>query len=394
MKNIWTAGTDGCSIYWNSAWVIQQSDSQLRFALLHETLHCAHQHFWRLPMNAKGNIAGDHAINLTLLQLAASGADIAMPKGGVADPQYTNMAEEEILMRLPEKLHPGEQLKDNECALLKVRDNTTAQWRDRVDRARWWIIQNQPFYGALAMRLLDREAPPPSDNIAYVDACGGWSEPDDSAQGMESEELRGVWTQAVIQAELAAKAAQGTIPGDMQRIIAEAKARRIDWRREMADFVRDAISVRKDWARSSRRHATAPCIYPRRRADEIGLVVFARDTSGSVSECDLGMYNAAIEAATAETGCTAIIFDCDTRIRAEYRLEAGQAPPITAKGGGGTDFRPVFDRIAELDEPIAGIVYMTDLYGELPSGCEAPTLWLVSGAKRNVPFGRVVEIDQ
>lgn len=36
------------------------------------------------------------------------------------------------------------------------------------------------------------------------------------------------------------------------------------------------------------------------------------------------------------------------------------------KGGGGTDFRPLFDRLAEESEPPAGVVYRTDLAGSFP----------------------------
>ena len=32
-----------------------------------------------------------------------------------------------------------------------------SDWRKRVDQARFWLVQNQPFYGALAMRLLDKD---------------------------------------------------------------------------------------------------------------------------------------------------------------------------------------------------------------------------------------------
>lgn len=326
-----TAGTDGRCIYWNPAFVASLTDRELRFVLLHETLHCAHQHFWRLPLTAAGNMAGDHAINLTLLRLRDSGAPIDMPKDALADALYADMAEEEILSLMP------------------------------------------------------------PDPDTYTDACGGWSDPGD----LSPEQLRQQWTQAVVQARMAAEAANGATPGDMARILAEATMRRIDWRQEMADFVRASISDRKDWARPSRRHATAPCITPRKRADNVGMVVFVRDTSGSVSDYVLAQYNCAIEAAMADTGCRGLLIDCDCRIGAEYSLGPGDSAPDHAIGGGGTDFGPAFARIEELDEAPAGVVYMTDLHGDFPEmPCEYPTLWLVSGDKRDAPFGRIVEIDR
>jgi predicted metal-dependent peptidase len=69
--------------------------------------------------------------------------------------------------------------------------------------------------------------------------------------------------------------------------------------------------------------------------------------------------------------------------------------PLTAQGGGGTDFRPVFDRAAQLiseGQSVAGVVYLTDLYGPMPDECDIPTLWL-STTSRVAKFGRTVPIE-
>src|SRR4051812_48899733 len=79
-----TAATNGKEIMWNPDFVDTMTDEELRFILLHETLHCAHQHLWRLPIDERGNIAGDHEINLTLQDVP----EIKMPEGGLCDEQY------------------------------------------------------------------------------------------------------------------------------------------------------------------------------------------------------------------------------------------------------------------------------------------------------------------
>src|SRR5580765_4214360 len=73
-----TAATDGKSIRWNPDFVAKLTDEELRFVLLHETLHCAHQHLWRLPPDQNGNIAGDYCINRSL----GSVPGISMPEEG------------------------------------------------------------------------------------------------------------------------------------------------------------------------------------------------------------------------------------------------------------------------------------------------------------------------
>lgn len=346
-----TAATDGAQILWNEGYVGTLDDEEIRYVLLHETLHNAHLHPWRLPADDRGNAAGDHAINLLLNRIPG----IRMPKGGLADPQYEGMAEEDILAVLPEP---------------------------------------EP----------DNGSGPGSGS----DPCGSFTAPaagdgdgdsgqDPQAAAQQSQQLREQWESRVIQAAQAQQAlGVGELPGDLERILERIRHRAVDWRREMADFVRDAASTRNDWSRAARRHAWQPVIYPRKRADEVGLVIFARDTSGSVDDRTAAEYSALITDCLSETGCTGIVFDCDASIRAEYVLDGYTDCPLTAKGGGGTDFRPVFNRADEMvaaGEHVAGVVYLTDMQhgGRIPDSSEIPTLWLAT-RDGSAPFGRTVRI--
>mgnify|MGYP003652337050 CR=1 FL=1 len=329
-----TACTDGKSIKWNPTWLASLTEEEVRFVLLHETLHCANQHFWRLPLNKRGNIAGDYVINAILSKIAG----LKMPKGGLLDAQYSNMAEEQVLALLP-------------------KDEDEEQEGDEG-------------------------------------GCGGFGEPAPDAPEA-SQTLSQQWTGAILQADFAQRSAgAGSAPSDMQRMIDAIKVSAPDWKQEMADFVRSAISQRNDWSRSSRRMASAPCIYPRKRADQIGQIVFVRDTSGSVDGAVLNAFNALIESAMADTSCPAIVIDADYDVRAEYRLEAGDAVPATAKGGGGTAFQPAFNRIAgiiEAGDAVAGVVYLTDLEGPQAGACDLPVLWLCT-TDNVADFGRTVRV--
>jgi predicted metal-dependent peptidase len=77
-------------------------------------------------------------------------------------------------------------------------------------------------------------------------------------------------------------------------------------------------------------------------------------------------------------------------IRNKYQLRA-----FTPKGGGGTDFRPVFELAAKKRAKL--VVYLTDGYGDFP---ETPpkiaTIWVVckGGAPESCfPFGKVIRAD-
>lgn len=367
-----TAHTNGREIAWNPTFVESLSDEELRFVLLHETLHCAHQHLWRLPPDQRGNVAGDHEINLTLQAIP----DIKMPEGGLADPQYRGLACEDILGRLPEPEPEDSGGGDGDGEGEQGQGDSKGKGG-----------QGKPGKGK----------PDPTGSFGPPAA-----DPSDDGQGdaqaeaQASQQLRDEWDGAVIQAAQAAQAlGVGDVPGDLQRILDRIRHQSVDWRREMSDFVKDSMSTRNDWSRSTRRHAWQPVIYPRKRADDMGRVVFARDTSGSVSDQQLAAYSALITECISETGCTGLVIDADRRIQAEYELSGFEECPLTAKGGGGTDFRPVFDRVDELvamGEHVAGIVYITDLCGPAPTTSEVPTLWLAT-TDIQAPFGRTVRVE-
>jgi predicted metal-dependent peptidase len=369
-EGIDTAATNGNQIIWNVAWVAQLTDAEVRFVLLHEALHCAHGHFWRLPIDDEGNQAGDYAINATLEKIPG----ITMPKGGLRDTKYDAMAEEEIL-----------------AAIRKAKQKPQPQGQKPQQG------QGQPQKGQGGLPGKD------------PGQCGGFQAPAPTAgqtagngKGPQSQQEK--WQQAVVQADMVAKSlGRGSAPADMQRILDRVKTMaEVDWKQETADFVRSVVGSKVDQSHSKRNAQVGDGLpwYPRRgRKDNVGLVIFARDTSGSIDKALCDEFTAQIGSVTAELNCESIVVDCDTKIHAEYRLGAGEEAPLNAKGGGGTDFDPVFDRIAQLveeGEKIAGVVYLTDGDGSFTDKQDTAysVLWAVYGSSGtdHLTAGRVIRV--
>src|SRR5699024_7110524 len=86
---------------------------------------------------------------------------------------------------------------------------------------------------------------------------------------------------------------------------------------------------------------------------------------------------------------------CDTRVTSDRMLDSS-APPDLARlvfrGGGGTDFRPVFQRLEE--QPPKAVVFLTDGYGPVPEEPpEYPVLWVLTpDGMAPAPWGEVVEL--
>ena len=359
-----TACTDGLCIKWDTDFLAKLTDEETRFVMLHEVMHCAHCHLWRFPVgktdHAIANQACDHAINLSL---NSDKLQIKMPAGGLADKQFSGLAEEEI----------------------------------------YALIASQP------KQPKQQPGKPGAGNGDPGDSCGDYCEPADEADmgkdGKPSDKtgaggngkptLRETWERNIIQASIKANASQGDIPSDMERLLEKLAVNQIDWKQETSNFVRNSASSRNDWTRSPRRHAWQSVIYPSRKSNEIGWIVGVRDTSGSIDDKLAAEFSAILAQACAELNCGLILLDCDCRVQAEYRIAPGDDVPLTAKGGGGTAAKPAFDRCAQLiedGEKIAGIVYLTDLYlSDWPGEEIIPTLCICTNDSI-APSGRTIQI--
>lgn len=122
-------------------------------------------------------------------------------------------------------------------------------------------------------------------------------------------------------------------------------------------------------------------------------IAIAIDSSGSVDEVLLSMFIAEVEEILETFGSYTIdLMVCDDRIRFYNRFENGEEMTYSLIGGGGTDFRPVFELIESWMYPPKLLLYFSDLDGTFPV-CEPSyeTLW-IAPKTLEVPFGRVIEL--
>ena len=66
------------------------------------------------------------------------------------------------------------------------------------------------------------------------------------------------------------------------------------------------------------------------------------------------------------------------------------------KGGGGTDFHPVFDLIAEGDEPPEVLLFLTDGFGPAPKNRpNYPVIWgVIEDGRQPANWGQMMEISR
>ena len=134
---------------------------------------------------------------------------------------------------------------------------------------------------------------------------------------------------------------------------------------------------------------------PGLKSDEMPPLLVAIDTSGSIDPVSLEQFAAEVRAVVDEMKPEKLhVLYCDSKIQGHEIFEPGDPVEMKPKGGGGTDFRPVFKKLEEEwdNELPACVLYLTDLMGPFPDTApDVPVLWLNTGLLRHeVPFGELV----
>lgn len=375
-----TACTDGKTIRYNPEFMNGLSLKQIEGVCCHEVLHCACGHIWRekdlpfptLPKNTpkdltapeieklklllrrdKANQAMDYAINPIIID-----SGMELPPDCLIDAKYKGMSMEEIYMKLPTP----------PVTFSRISMGGSRGPDSKDGQGRTMTVDGQP-------------------------RCGDVETPADGNGSTDAEE-QNEWQVAVAQAAQAARM-QGKLPAHLEKFLGDLQKPRVDWKALLRRFVQDAAKQDYNWNQPNRRFLAAGLYLPRLYSEELGPIVIAQDTSGSMwSDRDLRLCASELRA---------IIEDCKPRHTTLYYADAavadsrvferGEPFEFAPKGGGGTSFVPVFDAVRESGEEPLCLIYFTDLQGAFPSEPPPyPVIWLTV-CEGTAPFGEVLRID-
>ena len=137
-------------------------------------------------------------------------------------------------------------------------------------------------------------------------------------------------------------------------------------------------------------------VLPRLRSESIDVHAVL-DTSGSIGDAELATFAAEIDALKGHVRARITVHACDRALAPDgpWTFEPWQpiVLPDRLSGGGGTDFRPVFDWLGERPARPDALVYFTDACGDFPPQPPPyPVLWLVKG-NAEVPWGERIAFN-
>lgn len=411
-----TTATDARKFYYNAEYIDSLSMAQTQFMLAHEALHCALSHFARRQHRIKHrwDLACDYAINPLLVE-----DGLTPPPNANIMPLYLGMTAEEIYPLI----------EDNDET-----DTLDQHMYDQDNEAGGGQQGQPPEDGQQQLPPQSGKPNDPSESDGG-DGQGGASDHDPNAsreeqQGQgpkpqqnagqgagdqqdqdqdehegdgepapqplseqERETLDVQWQQRL--AGAAQQAMQsGKMGGTMARLIDHLLQPRLPWRMLLARYMTAVARDDFSYMRPSRREGDA--ILPSLKSSEVNIAV-AIDTSGSVKAKEMDEFLSEVASLKGQMRARVSLIPCDTEIASggpwTYEPWEDFDCPAQIKGGGGTDFRPVFEWVDAQEMKPALLVYFTDAEGRFPEHePNYPVLWLVKG-KEKVPWGQRIQLN-
>ncbi len=370
-----TLATDARALYYNPEYLETLSLAQTQFVLAHEALHCALGHFARRQHRVKHrwDVACDYAINPLLV---ADG--LTPPPGALLEASFLGMTAEEI--------YPSVQDNPDICTL----DEHLYEQETPRDTG------NNPPPPDSGTRTGQQPADTPDAGgpqpQAEADPTGGGRQPPPPLSAAEQEQLHLHWQQHLAGAAQQALQA-GKLSGPMARLVEHLLQPRLPWRMLLARYL--SVIAREDYSylRPSRREGDA--LWPSLRSAQIDLAV-ALDTSGSISASELQEFMSELAALKGQLRARVSIYLCDQHLMpgSPWVYEPWEDfRPLAVRGGGGTDFRPVFAAVALQDRAPDLLVYFSDAQGHFPKVAPSyPVLWLIKGRSK-VPWGTRIQLN-
>jgi predicted metal-dependent peptidase len=208
-----------------------------------------------------------------------------------------------------------------------------------------------------------------------------------------AEEQAREWSVAVNQAVTLSKQA-GKAPAGLARTLEGAAEAAVDWRELLRRLWSDTIPADLSWMRPNRRHIWNGLYLPGVVREGVGEIAVAVDCSGSVNARLLRLFEA--EVCSILEGqrpqCVHVLY-FDTEVHKVETYQAGEQVHLNPVGGGGTDFAPCFNWLAEHGIQPQTLVFLTDLCGTFPENEPSyPVIW-ASTEQRKAPFGSVVPMQ-
>jgi len=366
-----TACTNGRDVKYGRAFVDGLTDAELRGLVLHEDEgHKLHRHLdiwkWMYEIDPHlANCACDYVINIKIVDDNRQDGFAALPEGGLVDERFRGMDSAQVFNIL--RKEQDEQSQDDQ-------DGDSQDNESEGDGE----PSSSPGGGSAGLDEHDWEG----------------------AQSLSDEDKRELARdidEAIRQGAMAA----GKMGGTGNRDLDELLQPQVDWREVLREFIQNtcAGSDYSTYARPNRRLMSQGIIMPSGISEQVGELVIAIDTSGSVGQRELTAFLSEVKGVcdTVKPDKLRLLYWGSSVVGDEaYDMHDLDNLVKSTKpmGGGGTDVNCVTQYMTDEGIKPQACIVLTD--GYLYSGWgdwTCPVLWAILDNRDAVPDeGKVVHI--
>ncbi len=344
-----TAAVDGYKIYYHPEFIANHSEDVVTGILAHEALHVAMLHHTRMGgrIPKLWNYACDYAINPIIRKNG-----LKLPNNHLYESKFDGKGAEKIYEEL---------LKDPDI-------------QDAIKRGEELMqaIGDAMGKGHDPQQPIDTLMPPPAGQAENAEADA----------------------KALANTGLAAAKQAGKIPGGLEELINAAHEPQVNWKERLRELLQPRALGDQVWHKPYKR--LLDTIYlPHFEDKPSGKLIWAVDTSGSVSNKELEVYASELQAIMLDNHIeTATLLYIDTDVRKVVEFTHDDELKFEIYGRGGTRFEPGFKWVEENlhgDVPDA-FLYFTDGEASFPHDPPPyPVIWCITG-KIQAPWGDTIEL--
>ena len=370
-----TACTNGRDVKYGRAFVDGLTDAELRGLVLHEDEgHKLHRHLeiwkWMYDIDPHlANCACDYVINIKIVDDNKDDGFAQLPEGGLVDERFRGMDSAQVfnILRKEQEEQQSQDSQDNES------EGDGEQ----------------------------SEGGTTGSNNAAVGQETGFDEHDwEGAQSLSDEEQRELARdidEAIRQGAMAA----GKMGGTGNRDLDELLQPQVDWREVLREFIQNTCAGNdySTYARPNRRLMSQGIIMPSGISEQVGELVIAIDTSGSIGQRELTAFLSEVKGVcdTVKPDKLRLLY-WGSSVVGDEAYDMHELDNLTKStkpmGGGGTDVNCVTQYMADEGIKPQACIVLTD--GYLYSGWgdwTCPILWAILDNKGAVPDeGKAVHI--
>ncbi len=365
-NDILTFTSDGVKMHYNSEYLERLSVEEVEFVMANGAMHSVLKHHERLNGRTKWlwQTATDYVVNAMLVKNG-----MHLPEYAYFEEKFDGMYVEEVYEML------RAEMMDNS-------DHSMEQENEQITDSDETGVEN----------LHMQKEYTPDMNAEETQEEENAEDKEEELNSPENKEEQEEMKERLEQIFQKLKR-QGNLPKDLEIVVPEYFSHKVDWREFLYGYIATHAKTSYTFTPPNMKFLYRGIYLPSMSSDLLRVIV-AIDTSGSVDEELLSTFLGEVSSMMQQYPNYEIdIITADAKVQSFKTFLPGEPLEYEISGGGGTDFRPVFEYIdRHIDYPTL-LIYFTDGEGTYPQEeVSYDVLWVMPELKE-VPFGEVVVLD-